>query len=397
MPDREQRLLAMLLAFDPVESPYAEEFAEGAPELDWEKFQFLVTRHRVAALIHAGLAKSTQISPPAKLREHFAHATSKNAQEYLRAVKVAGRLTTALQDAGIACSLLKGVAVAARYYEQPSQREMIDIDLLVAAERFEDAQAIVAAQGFELFCPNFAMSNAVRDSYKVLNNAFAFVRREDGLQIDLHWRMVQNPALLPWLETNWPQLVMLDHSMPIAVPALRPAPHFLFITAHGAKSGWVRLKWLVDVDRVVRVLTDIEIDEVTELAGKMGTERLLAASLVLSHRILGTPLPIPLKQLAENIDTTRLNDLELPLIFGPSVEKQPRLRDWQHFTGRIEHSLSLHQGKGFKRKALLRELAGTLDLKTLPLSPRWLWLLALATPLMAVGRSFRRKIRNGRS
>ena len=391
LPDREQRLLAMLLAAKPGESPFFAEFASGALDMDWHRFSELVKRHRVAALVHAGLTRSNQINPPVDLCGQYAEATNRNAQHYMRAVQNSVRLTSALKGAGIACVVIKGIGIAARYYEQPSQREMIDIDVLVEADRYEDAQSIVEAHDFKISSPLFAMDDKVRQSYKQLNNAFAFTHQDDRVQVDLHWRLVQNPALLSGLDRNWTTLIEEDRSTGRPIPMLRLAPHFLYIMAHGMKSGWVRLKWLVDVDRVARGLSDEDACKVANLAKQYGNERIVAASLGLSRQLLGTPIPAGLAEIVERNDVMHLTKMELSLIFGPLPPSQPRLKDWRHFTNRINHSLSIHSGKKFKRKALLRELAGHLDLEFLPLSPRWLWLMPVASPLMGIWRAIRRK------
>ncbi|MXO57599.1 nucleotidyltransferase domain-containing protein [Pontixanthobacter gangjinensis] len=388
--DREQRLLAMLLATMPGVSPFAPEFSSGSPNMDWTRFEALVTRHRVAALVHSGLAAAPHITPPSDMCDRFAASTSANAQVFMRGVHVAGLLTTAMREAGIACAVLKGIGVAAHYYDQPSDREMIDIDLLVDPNRYEEAETIVRAHGFDRFYPKFALDHRKRASFRRLHNAMTFIRRNDGLQIDLHWRKVQNPVLMAHLDANWTRLLVEDEAAGLPIPMLRPAAHALYIAAHGIKHGWVRLKWLVDIDRVIRGMTSDEIVEMLDLAelGQLG--KMLAASLDLSQRILGTPLPSNLQDLVCKHDTDEIIALQMPMIFAELPAREHSLKDWRHFIQRIRHSMLLHDGRGYRREALLRELARPADLEILSLSPAHLWLLSVLSPILGIGRLFRR-------
>ena len=388
--DREQRLLLFLLAFDPAASPFADEFRGGTSGVDWRRFEQLVYRHRVAALIHAGACKAGGIEMPDALMGQLAEAVQSNAHVYMRAVAETSVIAAKLRDAGIDFVLLKGLGVAAKYYPEPAQREMIDVDLLVEGERFEEAEAIVTRRGFRRYYPGFEISDRVRRSFKSIHNAFSFARGEDGLQIDLHWRMVQNPALLPWLESEWPSLTRWDSSAGRDLPMLKAAPHFVYIMVHGAKSGWARLKWLADIDRVVRGLSAEEASEVARVARHENLEPLVAASLGLSQQLLGTPLPPEFQQIAETQDVSRLHRLEMPMIFGPERSRRHRLGDWRHFAARIRHSMLLHKGGGYRRKALMLEIARPLDLEVLPLPPQALWTLPVISPVLGIGRALAR-------
>ncbi|MXO90812.1 nucleotidyltransferase domain-containing protein [Pontixanthobacter aquaemixtae] len=388
--DQEQKLLTLLIAEEPEASPFLDDILNSTEPVDWNNFDALIERHRVGALIHAGFAKFASLKPPAAIAEKIASATSANAITYMKSVKVARELTDLLADAGIDCVTLKGASVAAKYYREPSEREMIDIDLLVAPERFQDAEAIVREQGFERYYPKFTLNETMRRSFMVLHNAFAFVRKSDGVQLDLHWSMVQNCAMLPVLDRTWPDDVVEDNACGLALPVLPPALHFVYICVHGAKSGWVRLKWLADVDRVVRGLSEEEAKRAAELFARHKLERLGSASLRLARDLLGAPMPPDFAKLIDQRDSRHLTKLQMAMIYGQLPGKGHKLKDWRHFRDRFRHTLMLHRGKGYRRHALLQELARPRDLETVPLVPGALWFLLILSPLLGIGRAVRR-------
>ncbi|MCB2084220.1 MAG: nucleotidyltransferase family protein, partial [Sphingomonadaceae bacterium] len=103
-----------------------------ADDVDWARFLLLVERHRVGALV---AASSTQLNLPPAVVDALAEDESVNAANYLRSRAVLDRLEARFSAEAIDWAVLKGLAIAERYYERPSLREMIDVDLLVDRDR----------------------------------------------------------------------------------------------------------------------------------------------------------------------------------------------------------------------------------------------------------------------
>ncbi len=390
MMDLEQRLLALLLASAPEDSPFFAEFAVGAPQLDWQHFADLVDRHRVGALVHHAVKHLPAIQLPEELAETLAGTQQRNMQRFMRTVSVTAQLTEQFAAAGISAAALKGAAIAQQYYREPSSREMIDVDLLVEPGRYDDAEQIVLAAGFERTYPSFEMSPSQRASFKALHNAFSYLRRSDRLQVDLHWRTSQNPALMPHIDAQWPSMVQTVDVAGAKLPVLGPAAHFVYVMVHGAKHGWSRLKWLVDVDRIVRQLSPEQISEAERLCREYQLERLAGGTLRLARDILGTPSPNGFAILSARDDARNLAILEMPMIFGELPGQQHSVKHWRQYLVRMRHSLSLHSGAGYRRSALLRELARPLDIETVAVRPGSIWTLALISPVLGAGRALKR-------
>ncbi|MNR09119.1 hypothetical protein D3C85_1253090 [compost metagenome] len=63
---------------------------------------------------------------------------------------------------------------------------------------------------------------------------------------------------------------------------------FLFLASHGARHGWSRLRWLVDIDRIVRLGHDW--GKVSHLMKKYRMSQVGGQALLLSSQLLSTPL-----------------------------------------------------------------------------------------------------------
>ena len=345
----------------------------------------LVERHRVGALV---AASSTRLNLPPAVVDALAEDESVNAANYLRSRAVLDRLEARFSAEAIDWAVLKGLAIAERYYERPSLREMIDVDLLVDRDRIADAERILADEGFERYHPRFELDAARRANFMALHSAFSFIRKRDGAQLDLHWRTVQNPRFLPQLDAGWRDHVVRREDRPW--PVLREDVHFTYVLVHGAKHGWARLKWLVDIDRMLAGLDASGAEALVQCIHDNAIPDLAGAALTLCETILGSAIPPALAALSKSEGANRLCALSLRLIEHDIPHGGAGLGDVGYLTTRIRHSLGLSSNRGYRRQALLLELARPTDLGAVPLPAGWGGALAVVSPLMALGRTFRR-------
>ncbi len=355
-------------------------------QVDWHAFGALVERHRVAALVASGLEATPDIALPDNLQAGLVETREKNAQDYFRYVGLAAQLTGAFAKAGISCAVLKGIAVAERYYRHTCDREMIDVDILVDPSRYDEAEEIVRSLGFNRLYPRFDLTVKTRASFKRLHNAFTFFRREDGMQVDLHWRTVKNPALLPRLNDEWQNHLATTPAANRELPTLEAGAHALYIIVHGAKHAWVRLKWLADLDRVVRGLSAEERRSLIKASERNRMHRVVASSLALSFELLGTPLEGEFRDLVGKHSDAKLVKMQKAMIFGPLPGRHYNLGDAGQLIRRVRHSLALHKGDRYRRATVLREIARPEDLENVRIGPGALWSLPLISPFLALGR-----------
>lgn len=393
----ELRLLCALLATEPGASPFAHHPSQSDQHFRWSMFEELVARHRVSALVDAQISQMPDLAVPSDLRARLAAAPIRNLSFLSRSIRCAREIVEACEREEIACVILKGFAVAQSAYDQAAKREMIDVDLLVERARFDQVEAMVLAMGFVRIGPSSELAGNARSSFMAMHNAFTFIRRSDGMQIDLHWQLVNNPRLLPKLNLSWQKHLTRMDVAGSSLPVLDPVPHALYILVHGVKSGWVRLKWLADADRIIRRLDPGQLQELIILAGEEQLDRLVATSLLLTKAVLGTPLNPAIQSYADTHADRSVLALQLRLISAPLPAKRKRLSDARQLALRIEHSLRLHCAPGYKRAALLREIANLEDLALVRVPPGWIWVLGLASPALALARLMRLPFATDRS
>lgn len=388
----EERLLLALLVPDPGRSPHAAALAASHRSIDWDRFAALVERHRIGGIIASGVRKACLTDLPSDLCEWLDRALICNTQDFMRMLGVAGKLAQSFRATGIQCAMVKGLSISSLYYPDASHREMIDLDIIVRPEDFRTAQAIVEQAGFYRHYPKFELTERRRVTFERLHNAFAYIRPSDRVQLDLHWRMARNPALLPNLDREWPMRITQCTIQGVQLPVLTEPSHFVFVIAHGAKSGWSRLKWLADADRMIAALSQHEVEDAAKLLAQYGLEQPAAEAFELCRVLLGTRLPDSFETIRrQHLDENQLRRVAR-IVFGDAPSREHRLADWKHYVARFGHSLGLRKGGGYRRAALLREIARPADIGTIATGPALVWLLVPLSPILGVSRAIARLV-----
>ena len=144
--------------------------------------------------------------------------------------------------------LVKGAALAERYYPLPSLRPSVDLDLVVPRGALRCTADALLAEGFEEML-EFRRGYAERHGHDI-----HLFRRDGGVRIDveLHWRIGDDPVG-----------VALDHAFlgeraePVDIEGVRvkipsPARHLLVLAVHLLSDREKRLCWVHDITLVAR-------------------------------------------------------------------------------------------------------------------------------------------------
>jgi hypothetical protein len=168
---------------------------------------------------------------------------------------------------GLRSILLKGPALARWLYDDPSERRYNDIDLLVEAARFRDAERALAAAGFR-----FADHG---------EHAHAWIRN-DGASVDLHYTFSgvrASPDLV------WDALVQRTEPLAVSggtIETLDAPGRALIVALHAAHHGIRADKPYRDLLRAVERVEPRTWKEALELAERLDALPSFAAGLRLA-------------------------------------------------------------------------------------------------------------------
>lgn len=257
-------------------------------ELDWERVAAIAARHRVWGLVANG-ARDARIEMPAKVEGQLRDRGRANARKNLAAVVATAQFGRMLDDAGIDWLCFKGLPLTIQAYGTLAVKSSNDIDVLVPRSDALRACSLLASGGYRRFNPPPAQVPDDRlDAWLDVSKEIGWLHPDSGVIVELHVRMTANPALLPEAGIASPRR-RIGLAEGIEVDTLDEAILLPYLAAHGAHSGWFRLKWLADFAATLgRHPTAIEAHYRT--ARSLGVGRCMAQGLLLAHDLLGLPL-----------------------------------------------------------------------------------------------------------
>lgn len=257
---------------------------------DWERVVALTAAHRVEGLVHHAV-HSAGIDTPVGVAAQIAAMAEEVKRKSLQGVGEALRICGLLQAAAIDFRVIKGLPVAVIAYQTVTLKNSLDLDLLVHPQDVVSTVRLLEQTGYVQKRPWRPLDDEEFRSWSVVAKEAWFVGARG--QVDLHWDLLDQPAVLagldPWAD---PQLVSLVGGS--GVPTLPDAAHLAYLAAHGAMSGWSRLKWLADFAAFLSARMPEEQERLCRTARALTEPRVIDHGLILARELLGSPLPIPL-------------------------------------------------------------------------------------------------------
>ena len=206
----------------------------------------------------------------------------------LTAVTVTAQLARILDGAGIDWITFKGLALAAQVYGLLGVKASNDIDILVPQDATGEVCALLIAAGYTRFNPGREVRDDQLAAWIRISKEIGWKHPGTGLIVELHGRVMANPSLFPEANIAAPRK-RIQVAQGLEVPTMGDSLLFPYLVAHGAHSGWFRLKWLADVAALLA--RDPEgIERQYREAEALGVGRCAAQALLLAQDLLALPL-----------------------------------------------------------------------------------------------------------
>ncbi len=260
-------------------------------QLDWQLFQRLAGRHRVIPLVSHSLKSMGNPSMPTQIQEAFRQRVKNDTLKTLRQAAELTRLVGSFENEGIRILPFKGPILALQVYETLKLRHSGDLDLLVDPADIWDADRILKDRGYVRTIPDYPLSTGQAAAYMTIQKDFSYTHPKTTIRVELHWRLCQNEYLLP---LSFDQLWAGQESVRFGSNCIASMPReelLLYLFAHGAHTGWFRLKWLCDIAELTSNDSGKDLTPLVERAQERGLTRVLVQGFLLTHKMLDMPLP----------------------------------------------------------------------------------------------------------
>jgi len=280
---------------------------------------------RLAPLLYYNLRRSGWDDPEMSLlKGTFRKAWAHNE----RLANMVAPLFKAWGDLGIPAALLKGAALALRYYPHGGARPMDDLDMLVPVRNVNAAMEAFR-QGAWLGAKGRTVPRRFDDDHLRRKRTQRLVSHQ-GLELELHWYLLEGGRSPDVDDAVW------RHAQPVRIRdanALVPGPEHLLlhVLAHGAEWNAVPpIRWIADAWMILSGPRSARFD--WELMLAEVTERRLALPVRTCLRYLndamGTAVPAGVLETLDAAKASPAEWAEFRMLELPKPKRSPLLVLW---------------------------------------------------------------------
>ena len=252
----------------------------------WKLLFDLAEAHGVQPLLHRLLSGVRDLVPPGEMLA-LDRANQTNLHKALFLSRELIRVSDCLQAIGIDVLPYKGVALAETVYGDMVLRQAGDIDLLIRPHDLVRARMALEELGYQ---PHLPLSEQQERAYLKSGYECAFDSAAGRNLLEVQWAI--QPRFYA-VDFDMEALFQRAVSVTVAGRSMK-APSvedlFLVLSLHAAKHVWGRLIWLSDLARMVK-MPSLDWTFIASQARSMGAVRILRVSLILTNRLVGTPVP----------------------------------------------------------------------------------------------------------
>lgn len=188
---------------------------------------------------------------------------------------------------GIKIILFKGLSLSQQIYGDAFCRPSLDLDLYIDEKYLDSADTIIQSLGYKRINPNFELNRTQKHQLKKHLHHFSYFKAESRVLVELHWQLFTPKNFFDKEEANIFSNIMFEQE---GLYFFKPEWLLHYLILHGAMHLWFKLKWLYDMDILIRK-NIINWNEFERLEKIFENERIVHVSFQLLNDIFETPLP----------------------------------------------------------------------------------------------------------
>jgi len=298
-------------------------------DLDWDYVRGLAFRHGMLPLLYWHLNAIYPEAVPNASLDSLRAGFYAIARNNLFLTGELRKLLQLFEEHKIPALPFKGPALAALVYGNLTLRDFSDLDILVHKRDVLRAKTLLISQGY---CPWRQFTDAQEAALLRSFHAYAFIRNDGMVTIDLHWRFVPSPFFFPFnLKHLWECLEQMSFAG-TTILHIPPEDLLLILCVHGAKDRWSRLIWICDIAELIRAHWRMDWTRVIEQARALSSERKLLLGLLLASDLLGAALP---EDVLQRVQTS-------PVVQSLAMQVRERLFSASDITTEMVKGIALH-------------------------------------------------------
>jgi hypothetical protein len=248
--------------------------------IDWDETRMIAANFEVEPVFYSNIRNLPGNVVPRDFLDSAVTLERESRAFALTRSLILADLVRKFDTAGIPVLVIKGPAISLLAYGDVSLRSYHDIDLLTTPDALTRARDLLLSIGYSREYDATAEAALISGDH-----ALEFVGA--GSRVELHTALVER-YLKFQLETSrmWDEAIPL-HIAGTTFRTLDPARTLVFLCAHGAKHGWICVRWLCDVAQLADRLTSEQMRQVVYHAQRSHATGIVAFGLQLAAKVFG--------------------------------------------------------------------------------------------------------------
>lgn len=321
--------------------------------LDWSYFYQFASKHKIFPLVYKNLSGLQELNSEEqilyKLREDYRN----NQFLSLLLTNELLRLVDALNQKDIKVLVLKGPILSMSLYQDLSMRHSRDIDILISPSDRKETEEILKELGY-IYDRHYKLSPK-QDKLLLKSSQHLTYHNSKGILLEIHFRLSKDYYNAPFEELWIRRKELRLYGRVIHV--LKDEENLVYLILHGSKHGWKRLKWLCDINLIVKN-ESLDWIYILHLSKELGMSHILLQTLILLKVVFRTQVPVQIPtRRREEVHGHRLAVLSLTFI--RCLDQDAELPGHSLYKPYKNYMLSWHISPFKKLIYLLRHLIPT--------------------------------------
>lgn len=257
--------------------------------IQWGEFLDLTEHHRLFPIVYKKLKNQSLYPVPSQVLLTLEAWYKRNTFHMLHLCAEMEMVSRWFLEKEVECLFLKGPLLANEIYGNTSMRTSKDLDILIKLSDLEKVNQILLENGYT----SDKYIRTVLDDWKWKNHHIEYTNADTGSCLEIHWRLNPGPGKEPSFKELWNRRRESPiNQYPVYLLSLEDL--LVYLVTHGARHGWFRLRWLVDISELRK--KDVSYEKVDALIIKYDYDHLAGQAFLLSSALLKVEIPFEMKR-----------------------------------------------------------------------------------------------------
>jgi hypothetical protein len=258
--------------------------------LNWDLFIDLAMHHRTFPVLYPKLKQLQKGMIPEYVMLTLEMQYKQNTFRMLQLCAEMEQVSALFSKNEINLLVLKGPVLASDLYGDLSRRTCGDLDVLIPISELQRVEDLLIQEGYR----KDDYIHTVLGDWKWRHHHVTFFHQTKPIKLEIHWRLNPGPGNEPAFEDLWARK-RVSSLTKTPVYYLGREDLFTFLVSHGARHGWSRLRWLMDISQMVE--QEMDWSQILSIFEKYSSRDVAGQALILASELLGSELPMVSEQL----------------------------------------------------------------------------------------------------